>query len=618
MERSIRENNDNLFSDIDKKANIIDVISHYIHLEKRGSNYLALCPFHDDHNLGNFSVNEEKQIFKCFSCGESGGSIAFVKKYENCSWIDAAKIVCKICNINEPRLEALNKKEVINKDIEKLYEIMNYITSYYNLSLFKTDEGKEALEYLHSRGLNDEIIQNFKIGYSLKDGESVINFLQKKGFSLKDINEIGLINLSDNKTSDRNAKRISFPISNANGQVVGFSCRIFGNNKSEAKYVNTTNTKIFNKSNLLYNYYECQKAVKKTGYVYLFEGFMDAIASWRIGFQNCIALMGTQITPSHLKMLKELNATIRLCLDLDEPGQDAMYKTIIIFEKEKIQYQLVNNNVSFSYKDSDEILFNLGEQALKDFLSNVIDKIDWMLNYLKKKYSLNSLENKVKIVEEFTPFFININDTLLKDAYLKKLSAITGFDLKILAEKINSYKNNFVSYDNYNEAKETDLIAETNKSLQVNKSKIDKKFLRKLEIDEKLLAQYMLNSFYAYKLIGEEEVSFYINQYKIVLDAINEYVEKNNITENNYNYEDLVNFIKTNVSDSDKTIEIIENLKFSKMDEPFNIENCKELVIDVKKCQKNFRNSNIINNFKDKKNDDDIEMIGHLINIIKS
>lgn len=617
-------NNDNVFESIEKRCDIVDVISHYIHLEKRGSNYLALCPFHDDHNLGNFSVSQEKQFFKCFSCGESGGSITFVKKYENCSWIDAARKVCQICNIDEPRLISQKKDEYVDKEAEKLFEIANYINGFYTLCLFQTEEGKAALDYLHGRGLTDEVIQNFKIGYSLKDGESSINFLQKKGFSLKDIDAIGIINLKGNKTEDRFARRISFPITDYKGRVVGFSCRVFGDFKADAKYVNTTNTKIFNKSKLLYNYFECQPFVKRTGIIYVFEGFMDSIAAWRAGFKNCISLMGTQITKDHLKMLKNLKATVRLCLDLDAPGQDAMYKSILLFEENNIPYQLINNSVSFNYKDSDEIIFNLGEKGLKDFLNNVIDKVDWIFNYFKKKYDLNSVENKLIVVNEFIPFIDACNDNLVKSLYLKKLAELTGFNEEDLKNKLNS----FVAKEEIKEEKLEDKKPESNKIIKNNEIKKElneenevSKYPRKLMNSETLIAQYIVNNFDAYEYFKGEINIFYIDDYQAILAYIDKFVQENHIdNDSDYNYLDLINFVnKINNSDSNKITKCIEKLVKTEMFEPYSIENCKELIKIIKIDHKNYISSkNIKDLLEAKTKENELDIITHITNIKKN
>ena len=581
---NLNKNNQNtdLFDSILRKVDIVDIIGHYLNLEKKGRNYAALCPFHDDKQLGNFFVSQEKQVFKCFACNKSGNAIAFVKEKERCSWIEAAKKVCEIANIVEPGLE--NFKET-KKDpkVEKTLQILKDISLFYSLSLFQSDEGKDALNYLHNRGLNDDIIRHFGIGYALKDGSKVIEFLTKeKNYSLKEIDETGIIDLKHNVIKDKNYGRIAFFIKNSNNEVCGFSCRIFGDKKSDAKYVNTSSTIVFNKSNILYNYFDAISESAKVGYVYLLEGFMDVIACYRANIKSAVGLMGTSLTKNHLKMLKDLKCEVRLCLDLDKPGQNAMYKAFPLLESYSIPYRVVNNDVDFNYKDSDEIIDHLGNEKLISYLSNVTDKLNWLVNYFKKNLDLNILENKEKMINFFVPILKNNADQILVDSYIKELEKVTNVSYNVIKDMIDKAKlDTSINVDNF-EIEDKEYIDE----FESSKNEIKRTKLRESKIikSERLLLSYMLKNEEAISIFKEKMNSFYTPIFSELYEIVSQYInEKNDFAFSKDKLENIVNssscdkkedlkieiskiFTLKNYDSYSKDIveELIENIKFER------------------------------------------------------
>lgn len=431
----------NLFQiadDVLKQIDIVEIVSHYTKLQKRGRNYTCLCPFHDDKKLGNFYVSQEKQFFKCFSCGTSGNAINFVQKRENITYIEALRKVCEIAGINEPRL--LNKqKSGVSLSLQETYKCLNDITDYYKAGLTSIEEGKVAINYLHSRGLNDEVISYFNIGYAYSNGTRLIEYLQEKKYSIKTIANTGIVHLNDNPLKDINVNRIIFPIANKNGQIVAFSARVF-KGTSDAKYVNTRETEAFKKSNTLYNFHNVLNETKKVGYIYVLEGFMDVIACYRVNIKSAVGIMGTALTKEHIQLLRYLNVEIRLCLDLDAPGQDAMVEIIKQFDKEGLNYKLVNNLTSYIGKDSDEILSKNGDNALITFLNNLISKGEWLLNYYSKKLNLNSLSDRKKLVNQFLPVLNETSNPLELEDYMVRLSNLSNFTLETLKTILKNYK----------------------------------------------------------------------------------------------------------------------------------------------------------------------------------
>lgn len=513
-------NDSNVFEDIKRRVDIVDIINHYIPLKQNGRNFGGLCPFHDDKNAGNFSVSKEKQIFKCFACGKTGNAISFIEYYEHCSALDAARKVCDIAGINEPRLDKFKtSKLVVDPKIEKTLLILKEINDYYSISLFQSEEGKEALAYLHNRGLDDETILKFDIGYSLKNGKTLIDYLTKtKGFSLKEINETGIIDLNNDKGEivDKNHGRISFAIKNTEGKICGFSCRVFGNNHSDFKYVNTSSTIVFNKSEILYNYFNASLEASKVGYIYVLEGFMDVIACYRAGIKSAVGLMGTSLTDQHLNLFKRLgnNIEVRFCLDLDNPGQNAMYKNFDRFEKNKIKYRLVNNYVNFIYKDSDEIITNLGKEGLLNFLNNLIDKPNWIINFFKKNYDLSLIENKERLINYFIPILNNNSNLIEVDLYIKLLEKETGVSFDTIKNMMASKKENNYIENNIKEP----IKIEKKQPINIDNG---------LKKAEKLMIKFILQNNEALALFKERLDWFNTPKYEEIYELILNYCLKN-------------------------------------------------------------------------------------------
>ncbi len=578
MENLNNSKNTDLFESINKKVDIVDVISYYLPLTKKGRNYQGLCPFHDDKNLGNFSVSQEKQVFKCFACGKSGNAIGFVKEKERCSWIEAAKKVCEICHIVEPGLE--NIKEV-KKDprLVKSLEILKDISLFYQLSLFQSEEGVEALNYLHNRGLNDDIIRHFGVGYALKDGNTLIEYLTRdKKHSLKEIDDTGIIDLKNNIIKDKNFGRIAFFLKNSDGDVCGFSCRIFGDRKSEAKYVNTSNTIAFNKSKILYNYNEALNEAPKVGYVYLLEGFMDVIACYRVGIKSAVGLMGTSLTKEHLKMLKDLRCEVRICLDLDRPGQNAIYKTFSLLDSYKIPYRVVSNDVDFDYKDADEILDHLGEEKLKKYLSTLTDKMHWLINYCKKSLDLNILENKEKMINFFIPLLKDNKDEIFVDSTIKELVKNTDVSYNVIQNMINNAKleipkEPLIESEEEDEGVDFAIEIEPKKPIKnIRDSKITR--------SERKLLNYMFTVSEAYEIFKAKLNSFYTPAFSELYEIVENYAA--NQSDRDFNKEKLDKIVDSSDSKNKDSLKIeIEKIFTLKNYDPYSISIIEELIHNI-------------------------------------
>ena len=497
---------DSLVSDVLKHADIVKVIQSYLPLVRKGKDYLAKCPFHDDTNPS-MHVSPDKQIFKCFVCGTSGNAIGFVMKYEHLSFKEAMKKVAEICGYRDPRLEGINETKVIDPRRGPLIKCLHDLTIYYQYAL-NSPEGKVGLDYFNNRHLDANLRNKFQLGYAFKDGKATCRFLQEKGHSLKTIEDIGIASNINGTYSDRNQGRAIFPIMDNNGEVVGYSARRLGDGP-EAKYVNSPETYLFHKSNILYNYHNAKEKAHIVGYVYVLEGFMDVYALYRIGIESCVAIMGTALSTEHIRLLRALNCEIRLCLDGDIPGQKAMMEISKVLTENGLKVRIVDNQNSS--KDPDEILNSEGDMALNAYLNTLISRVDFILNYYKNTNPLQTTEQKTKLIQEFIPVLLGIRSQLELDRYLNKLSAITGYEPDSIKSILRKARNKPENTDF------KDAILEMHP---------ERKVLRRLFFAERELLYQMLQNPSAVAFYESKVGGFYDETYRLIANYLIEYAKE--------------------------------------------------------------------------------------------
>ncbi len=413
---------------IRKEADIVDIISDYLQVQKKGRNYVAICPFHDDHTPS-LVISPERQIFNCFTCRSGGNVFNFVMKYENVNFLEAVKIVCEKIGY---QLNIDPKKN--NKVLKKEYEMYDYAVKYYCNNL-NTTLGIEAKKYLLNRGINDDIINEFKIGLAL-DNQGLNNFLQRKGFTTTDMEKVGLVNKSGIDCYDFFADRIMIPIQNMSGEVVAFTGRIYKDTPA-SKYINTKETSIYKKSQVLFNFYNAKNYIKKEGTIIIVEGNMDAIMLSCWGIKNVVALMGVAISDEIIKEILKTKAKVLLMLDNDNAGLEA---TIAVGEK------LIKNNISPNVvrlskaKDPDEYIRSFGLDALNDCLRHGQTFLDFLLNHLKENKDLNSVNDVVQYIKEVLKS-INNYDNITKEMVLNNLSKTYNIDKELLKKNLNNSIN---------------------------------------------------------------------------------------------------------------------------------------------------------------------------------
>ncbi len=545
---------------IQQTANIVEIISSYITLEKKGKNYFGMCPFHDDHNPS-MSVSEEKGLFTCFVCHKTGNVFSFVQDYENISFIEAVKIVA-----NKVGIEIETGYKETSK-YSKHYEAVDLALKFYQNNL-KSRDGTKANEYLKKRGITDEIIEEFNIGYASNNYDTITKLLTNKGYDEEILIDAGL-SVRGQTLYDLFRNRITFPIHNPNGKPVGFSARIYEDVK-EAKYINTKETPIFKKGKILFNYHRAQNEARRVKSLIVVEGQMDAIRIYASGIKNVVATMGTALTGDHIKLLKKLNVPIILCMDNDEAGEKATIQNGEALSKSAVDLRILRLSGA---KDPDEYILKHSKEEFLDAINNAITYFDFKLNYYKKDKNLNKVEDVSKYINQVVKELNKSNDPILIDLTVNDLAANYGIDKNVLLNQIIKI-----------EAPKVEKIA-------VRKEK-------KLSKNQKLssiLLYYMMNDIKYIKLY-EQELSFIPDEeyLEIANDILAFYLK--------YNYISIADFISYEISKDnyEQVLSIVDNnIKIELKDADYvgivnKIKNwiCEDKIEELKEKQKNISDIN--------------------------
>lgn len=420
--------------DIKSKVNIVDVISEYLPVEQKGKNYFAICPFHDDHNPS-MSISPEKQIYTCFVCGASGNVFNFVANYEKVSFVSAVKKVAQKIGIN---LDINVKDDYKPKDTkyDKYYKMFDITNKYYQNNI-KSVYGKKAIEYLHNRKINDDIINEFEIGLSMNDN-NVSKLLEKKGYDVNELIDIGLCGKKDNFIYDIFRNRIMFPLYNLDGKPVGFSGRIY-NGEKDSKYVNSKESIIFKKGNLLYNYHRALSHAREKHQIIVVEGFMDVIRLYTIGIKNVVATMGTAITKEHANLLMKLSKNIVLCFDGDKAGEKATISALDALEKIGITPKIIRLEDDL---DPDDYIIKKGSDAYLTHLNNPMSSVVFKINIDKSKTNFNDYNEISTYLKNVSKELEKIDDKVVYELTVNKLSKETGVSCDTINDMVKSMPKN--------------------------------------------------------------------------------------------------------------------------------------------------------------------------------
>ncbi len=545
---------ENEIENIRKNANIIEVISSYIPLTPKGKNYFGVCPFHEDHSPS-MSVSEEKGIYKCFSCGAAGNVFTFVKDYENVSFLEAVKTVANICGLTFHGNIASSLPAKTNK-IE--YEIMELALKFYQNNL-NTEIGKEAKRYLQERALGEEAQKDFDIGLALDKTHSLHQLLINKNYPVETLVNIGLLNRDGEHLSDIFHNRIIFPIHDLEGRPIGFTGRIYNSSSNQAKYLNSKESVIFKKGQILFNYHRAKSYIKKQKEVIIVEGNMDAIRLYSSGIKNVIALMGTSLTKEQVNIIKNMRAKVILMLDNDEAGETATFQNGDILSSNNITPFVVRLSGA---KDPDEYIIKNGIDAIINNIKEPLSFLDFKLKYLKKSKDLSKTEDLVKYIKELISSIKDIKDELTKEITLKKISKEYDVPLNILEKE---FEKAVIKAPPKEEAPK----------------KLAKKRISKYDIACIHIIYFMINELSYIKKFKELLGYFYIKKYRDIANEIIYYGEMHE----SISLSEFITYIETKDYIYDDVMEIIKTVNLAELTEKDFLDFINVAIIEQKKLE---------------------------------
>lgn len=420
---------DELIEQIRSANDIVDVIGSVVKLKKKGANYFGLCPFHNE-KTGSFSVSPDKQMYYCFGCGAGGNVISFVMEYENYSFPEAVKYLADKSGIALPEAEESEEEKREASVKESVMECLKSAAVFYYKRLY-SDEGKLGLAYLHKRGLSDETIKKFGLGYSGKGFDQAISYLRSKGFKDKIIQEAGLCNISEKHgMTDRFFNRVMFPIMDINSRVIGFGGRVMGD--GEPKYLNSPETIVFDKSHNMYGLNVARRSRKP--YRIVCEGYMDVISMHQAGFTETVASLGTAFTPGHAALLRRYTKDIRLAYDSDGAGQKAAMRSIAICREAGLNAKVIHMD---PHKDPDEFIKALGADAFEKRIEEAENSFYFEIDHIRKGYDMNDPESRTSFQSETASRLAMIDDELLRDNYITGAASRFAIKEDLLRRAVN-------------------------------------------------------------------------------------------------------------------------------------------------------------------------------------
>ena len=392
------------------KTDIVDLVSSYVKLKRSGSSYMGLCPFHNEKSPS-FSVSGPKQLFHCFGCGKGGNAITFVMEYENYTFLEAVDMLAAKAGVSLPE-QKYSRQDRIDKDIKtKLLEINKYAATYYYHCL-KSDKGKAGIEYLAGkRQLSDKTIKNYGLGFAPISSGDLYKELKSKGYTDDILKESGLFTY-DTKVHEKFWNRVIFPIMDVNNKVIGFGGRVMGDAKP--KYLNSPETKLFDKSRNLYGLNVARSSRK--GNMIICEGYMDVISLHQAGFTQAVASLGTALTPGHARLLKRYTDNVLITYDSDEAGTKAALRAIPMLTEVGLNTKVINMK---PYKDPDEFIKALGAEAFQERIDKASNSFMFEVSIVEKRHDRSDPADETAFEKEVAEMFLRFGEKLERDNYIK-------------------------------------------------------------------------------------------------------------------------------------------------------------------------------------------------------
>ena len=404
---------DDIIEEVRMKNDIVDVISQYVKLTRKGSSYFGLCPFHNE-KTPSFSVTPSKQMYYCFGCGAGGNVYNFIMEYENYSFGEALSHLADRAGVELPKIEYSREAREKAEQRAALLEINKLAAQYFYYQL-RREGGKTAYGYLTGRGLSEETIRKFGLGYSDKYSDDLYKYLKGKGYSDELLRESGLFNVDERRGMyDKFWNRVIFPIMDVNNRVIGFGGRVMGDGKP--KYLNSPETKIFDKSRNLYGLNVARTTRKN--YLILCEGYMDVIAMHQAGFTNAVASLGTALTSGHASLVKRYTKEVLLLYDSDGAGIRAALRAIPILREAGVTSRVVSLK---PWKDPDEFIKNEGAEAFEERLNQAMDSFMFRVHIAEQEFAMDAPQGQNQFFERCAEMLLELSDELERNLYIEAI-----------------------------------------------------------------------------------------------------------------------------------------------------------------------------------------------------
>ncbi|MEE9613865.1 MAG: DNA primase [Thermodesulfobacteriota bacterium] len=404
--------------EVKERAGIVEVISEYVPLKRRGRNHLGLCPFHSE-KTPSFTVSEEKKLFHCFGCQESGTVVTFLMKHEGLSFPDAVRTLARRYGVTiaEQRTGGAARADGV---VEALLAANRGALEYFTEKL-KGPEGAKARDYLKKRGYEGEIVERFRLGYAPESWDGLTGYLKKKSVDPAVAEKAGVLSSKDGRRFDRFRDRLMVPITDPRGKVVAFGGRELGG--GEPKYLNSSESPVFKKGETLFGFYQAKQAITKEGYALVVEGYFDLLALHSHGFTNTVATMGTALTAAHIRRLKQYADAVYTLFDADEAGRKAAVRGLDIFIDEAVPARVV---LLPAGSDPDDFLKKEGRKGMEGAVAGAVPLMEFFLDGLKSECDLNSADGKARYFDRAIPYLEKIKNVAEKGHYAGKVASATG------------------------------------------------------------------------------------------------------------------------------------------------------------------------------------------------
>lgn len=468
-----------IIEEVRSRSDIVDIISGYVKLQKKGSNYFGLCPFHHEKSPS-FSVSQQKQMYHCFGCGVSGNVFTFVMEYENYSFREAVEMLADRSNVKLPKME-YSKEAKAQADLRAALLEINKLAGNYFYYQLKQPQGQMGYQYLTGRGLTDDTIRRFGLGFANKTSDDLYHFLKSRGYEDSLLKQTGLVTIEERGSRDKFWNRVMFPIMDVNNRVIGFGGRVMGD--GEPKYLNSPETKLFDKSRNLYGLNYARLSREK--YMLICEGYMDVIAMHQAGFTNAVASLGTAFTSQHAALLKRYTDQVVLTYDSDGAGVKAALRAIPILKEVGMSIKVLNMK---PYKDPDEFIKHMGAEAFRQRIEEARNSFLFEIDTIRQKYSMEDPEQKTAFYNETARKLLEFPEALERDNYIQAVSREYFINYEDLKRLVNSLGSRYgTAYSGSRVSREGEIYGE--KREQLNK-KTDKE--QGIRQSERLLLTWLI------------------------------------------------------------------------------------------------------------------------------